>query len=132
MPITYRIDEGQQLVVTKIFGQVDEAEVRAHAAAAARDPKVHACPRAIVEISEWVESTVASRVISELAMTSDTADEPVGRRVALIAPSDSSYGLARVFQGFRAGAGSGGVQVFRTRAEAEAWLGIGASNQADT
>jgi hypothetical protein len=132
MPITYRIDERRDLVETTIYGRIDEAEVRAHAATAARDPRVHGCARAIVDISEWVESSVESGVVSELAMTSDAVVEPPGRKVALIAPSDSSYGLARVFQGFRTGTGGSDVQVFRTRAEAEAWLGIAAPKRCET
>lgn len=124
MPITYRIDERQQLVVTTIRGCIDEAEVRAHVAATARDPRVHACLRALVDIAGDVETTVESGVVSELAMTSESVDKPPGRRIAVVAPTDSTYGLARVFQGFRIGTGGGDVQVFRTRGEAEAWLGI--------
>ena len=124
MPITYRIDEREKLVVTTIRGRVDEIDVRKHAAITARDPRVHACPRAIVDIAPDVESSVESGVVSELSMTPMPIDEPPGRRVAVIAPTDSSYGLARVFQGFRTGTGGSEVQVFRARAQAEAWLGI--------
>ncbi len=124
MPITYRIDERQRLVVTTIKGRIDEAEIRAHAAASARDPRVHACPIALVEILADVETAVGSNVVSELSMTSPTLDEPTGQRIAVVALTDATYGLARVFQGFRMGTGGGAVQVFRTRAEALAWLGI--------
>jgi hypothetical protein len=123
MPITYRIDERERLVVTTIRGRVDEAEVRAHAAASARDPRVHACSRALVDIAADVETSMDSGVVSELSMTSAT-DAPPGRKVAVVASTDSTYGLARVFQGFRMGTGGGEVQVFRTRAQAESWLGI--------
>lgn len=124
MPITYRIDEREKLVITTIRGRIDEAEVRAHAAATARDPRVQACPRALVDIAADVETSVGSGVVSELSMTSTATEEPPGRKVAVIAPTDSTYGLARVFQGFRTGTGGGEVEVFRTRAEAVAWLGI--------
>ena len=124
MPITYRIDEREKLVVTTIRGRIDEAEVRAHAAVTARDPRVHACARALIDIGSDVETSVESGVVSELSMTPTPTDEPPGRKIAVIAPTDSTYGLARVFQGFRTGTGGGEVQVFRTRAQAEAWLGI--------
>jgi hypothetical protein len=124
MPITYRIDEREKLVVTTIRGRVDETDVRAHAAITARDPRVHACPRALVDIGSDVQTTVESGVVSELSMVSTPTDEPPGRKVAVVAPTDSTYGLARVFQGFRTGTGGGEVQVFRTRAQAEAWLGL--------
>lgn len=125
MPITYRIDEGQKLVVTTVVGRISEAEVRAHAASAERDPRVHACDRSIVDITESAAPSFDGRVISELAMTAQGLGELLSvRRVALIAPTDASYGLARVFQGFREGTGGGEVQVFRNRPEAEAWLGV--------
>jgi hypothetical protein len=60
MPITYRIDARQSLVVTTISGHIHEAELRAHAAAASADPMVQACTRAIVDISQWVEVAVDS------------------------------------------------------------------------
>ncbi len=124
MPITYRIDESQQLVVTNVVGRISEAELRAHAAAAARDPRVQACVRAIVDISGVGRAFVRHQ--SDLRSRDDGAGTggSVGRRVALIAPSDTSYGLARVFQGFREGIGGGDVQVFRTRPEGEVWLGL--------
>ena len=124
MPITYRIDESQRLVVTRIEGSVGEAEVRAHAATTAGDPRVQACDRAMVDISECVEASFDSKVVSDLAMSTSGVEALVARRVALIAPTDTSYGLARVFQGFREGSGGGHVQVFRNRGEAEAWLGV--------
>ena len=122
MPIDYRIDAREHLVVTTIYGRVDEAQVRAHAAKAARDPNVQRCDRALVDIAADVEALIESKVISELSLPN--ADVPSPRRVAVVAPSDMSYGLARVFQGYRESAGDGVVQVFRTRAEAERWLGI--------
>ena len=121
MPITYRIDERQQLVVTSVVGYIDEAEVRAHAAAAARDPRVQACVRALVDIAETAEASFDTKVVSDLAMTAQALSSSCAK-VALIAPSDTSYGLARVFQGFREGIGGGDVQVFRSRAEGEVWL----------
>jgi hypothetical protein len=124
MPITYRIDESQQLVVTTVLGRISEAEVRAHAAATARDPRVQACVRAIVDIGESAEASFDTKVISDLAMTARALEDLSARKVALIAPSDTSYGLARVFQGFREGIGGGDVQVFRGRPEGEAWLGL--------
>lgn len=124
MPITYTIDESRQLVVTKVVGRISEVELRAHAASAARDPRVQACVRAIVDITESAEPSFDTKVISDLAMTARSPDDLSARRVALIAPSDTSYGLARVFQGFREGIGGGDVQVFRTRPEGEVWLGL--------
>ena len=59
-------------------------------------------------------------------MTARSLEDLSGRRVALIAPSDTSYGLARVYQGFREGVGGGDVQVFRRRPEGEIWLGLNA------
>jgi hypothetical protein len=124
MPITYRIDDRQGLVVTTITGNIHETELRAHAAAAMADPKVQACKRVIVDISEWVEVSVDSKVVAELAMASSDVTRAPGRSVAIIAPADMAYGLARVFQGFRAGSHASEMLVFRSRAEAEAWLGV--------
>jgi hypothetical protein len=98
MPITYRIDARRSLVATTITGHIREAELRAHATAAAADPQVQACMRAIVDISQWVELGVDSKVVAALA-SGDVARIP-GRQVAVIAPTDTTYGLSRVFQGF--------------------------------
>ena len=124
MPITYRIDARRSLVVTTISGHIHEAELRAHAAAAAADPAAQACMRTIVDISQWVEVAVDSKVVAELAMTSGDVARAPGRQVAVIAPTDTAYGLSRVFQGFRSGANASEMRVFRNRAEAEAWLGL--------
>ena len=122
MPITYRIDARQSLVVTTISGHIHEAELRAHAAAASADPTVQACTRAIVDISQGVEVAMDSKVVSDLAMTSGEVAPVPGRKVAVIAPTDTTYGLARVFQGHRTGANASEMRVFRDRAAAEAWL----------
>ncbi len=124
MPITYRIDDRQGLVVTTINGTILEAELRAHAAAVAADTNAQACTRAIVDISERVEVSVDSKVVAELGMASGEVTRITGRRVAVVAPADMAYGLARVFQGFRSGSNGSELQVFRNRAEAEAWLGV--------
>lgn len=125
MPITYKIDEVEKLVVTTVVGRISEAEVRAHAAAAERDPHVAACDRSIVDITASAEPSFDGSVISELAMTAQGLGHLLSaRKVALIAPKDAAYGLARVFQGFREGTGGGEVKVFRSRLEAETWLGL--------
>ena len=63
------------------------------------DPAAQACTRTIVDISQWVEVAVDSKVVAELAMASGDVARAPGRQVAVIAPTDTAYGLSRVFQG---------------------------------
>ncbi len=121
MSIDYRVDQRRGLVITMVYGRIDEAQVRAYAAKVAADPSAQRCGHAIIEISADADLQFGTPVVSELSLANPAM---LPRRVAVVAPSDVSYGLARVFQGFRGDALGNETQVFRARGEAEAWLAL--------
>jgi hypothetical protein len=122
VPIDYRVDEHRKLVSTRLHGVVTEADLRAYAERNARDAGSLRCDRAIVEVAPDAELNISHELITAFSLGNDRATLPT-RRVAVVASTDLSYGYARMFQGFREDPNAE-VQVFRTRADAKAWLGL--------
>jgi hypothetical protein len=120
MPITYSVDAQLGLMTTTISGRVDANDLRANALATGDDPDVLGAEFSIVDLTDVTEIVIDASVVASLAM-SERANT---RRVAIVAPTDPGYGLARVYQGFRPQSSTMPMMVFRARADALRWLGI--------
>ncbi len=118
MSIEYTIDEAAGLITTRLSGHVDTHALRQLNSKVDSDPKAAACRRGLVDCSELTSIAADAMVVRELAMARSAPQ----RKVAIVAPSDASFGLARVFQGFASAEKSAGIEVFRDRDAALAWL----------
>ncbi len=56
-------------------------------------------------------------------------DRPAPARVAIVAPSDAIFGMARMYEGYRESSGTSPYQVSRTMEEAREWLGLPPSSE---
>jgi hypothetical protein len=120
VPITYKIDPEQKLVVTSIWGPATESEVAEHNRSLRTDPQFDPHFRQLTDLSGVTELLVSTKVIKETAHDQYFAP---GVRRAFVACDDAAFGLARMFA-LHAECMGQTIQVFRDRAAAEAWLGL--------
>ena len=120
MPITYKIDPEQKLVVTRIWGPATEDDVAEHNRSLRTDPQFDPHFRQLADMSGVTALLVSAKAIEETAR--DQYFEP-GVRRAFVASDDAAFGLARMFALHAEGLGQT-IHVFRDRATAEAWLGL--------
>jgi hypothetical protein len=119
VPAFYKIDKERRLVMTTASGVVGLADGLAHQNKLRNDPDFD--PR----FSQLMDFTHATRVdltgedVRNLAEA--TIFSPASRR-AILAPNDSVYGLARMFEILREMAGERGIRVFRNLDEALEWV----------
>jgi hypothetical protein len=119
MTIEYAIDHSQDMVITRFIGRVDNEQLENYINAARRDPSFMACASSLIDLSELTDAAFDAATIRSIAMSRPAVP---GRKIAIIAPADVSFGLARVFQGFGSLPAPESVQVFRDRAAANEWL----------
>ena len=127
MPIEYHIDHARRLVVATGHGTLIDADVFGYQREVWSRPDVAGYDE-LVDVSR-VEKVVlpsADRVrdLAELAVAMDAPASP--SRFAIVAPSDLTFGLARMYETYRglAGGGTKQVGVFRTRDDALTFLGL--------
>ena len=124
MPITYRIDRHRQLVISYMTGRITACSLRGHVDEISADPLFHDCTRSFIDATDVTEVDLESSVVHGLAIGGGGQLGVGTRRLAIYAPKDPGYGLARVFQGFRSATSDMEVMVFRDRSKALEFLGV--------
>ena len=118
MSVTHRIDAIRHLVVTRAEGAVAPAEIISANESLALHPDFDP------KFDQLCDGTAADRMLVDAevmeAVVSSSPFGPTSRR-AIVVVSDTSYGLARMFQSLAEGR-HGEIGVFRTLSEARAWL----------
>ena len=121
MPVTYRIDQANQIIYTRCTSPLTLEEVIGHFRELERDPK---CPDRLDVLLDLTKQVT----IPEKENLHEVAGEiwRVQPRVrfdicAVVAPTNALYGMLRMFEVFAERYFSE-TCVFRTRTEAEAWL----------
>lgn len=120
MPSAYRIDPDLQIVWSRAWGVLGEDESAEHYRLLAADPAFQPSFKQMCDLRSVDRMDISTAAIRALARTS--VFDPGSRR-AFLAPSDAHYGLSRMLQAFSELEGSV-IGVFRTAAEAAAWLGV--------
>ena len=121
MPVTYAIDTKERVIRTRCVGMATLAEVVAHFRELERDPD---CADRLDVLLDLSEMTSLPRALDIKAVPFEVARVREKVRFdacAIVAPTDPLFGMLRMFEVlaeryFRV------IHVFRTRAEAEAWL----------
>lgn len=122
MRISYEIDAERRLVVTTVQGEVTAEDLRLHAEAMASDPQRRGTLDEIVDLTGATESSIATRAIRDFAQLMREKDRNTpGTKLALVAPANAAFGLARMFEAYRQHP-SFEIQVFRDGASALRWL----------
>lgn len=129
MPIEYRIDREQRRVLARSVGTLTDEDVFRYQYEVWSRPDVAGYDE-LMDMSDVGEIVVPSATrIRELAQLSADMDPRTGpTRFAIVAPSDLSFGLGKMFESFRDVMvhGTRQVGVFRTMEDALAFLRVGA------
>ena len=120
MPLTYRVNADERLIVTTATGTLTDRDIMDHKQALVDDPHVEPGMAELTDV----------RGVTELAVTPDgirmfTSFDRVhasdAGRLAIVASEDFMFGMARMYQ-MRGTDDS--VGVFRSVEDARAWLGL--------
>ncbi|MBP7777096.1 MAG: hypothetical protein KA371_08215 [Acidobacteria bacterium] len=120
MPTAYRIDTEAEIVWSRAWGVLAQGDTAAHYRRLSADPAFRPTFRHLVDLRSVVRMDLSPSAIRDVAKAGLFAP---GARRAFLAPKDIHYGLSRMLQAFVEIEGSE-IGVFRTAAEAAAWLGI--------
>ena len=120
MPCDYAIDVERGLVRTRLWGSVTQADLLDARERMGVDPAFSPHLSILVDLREVERFTLTTADVQALARTSRFGQ---GSRRAIVAPSPSNFGLARMFQSYRElNDGLEETAVFETMEAAEAWL----------
>ena len=121
MGFRYSFDEARGVLYLWRFGKVGLDEFRKSIEEIFSREEFARVGRILNDLSE---GDFSSLQVPELTHYADFVKERIGDReirVAIVAPSELSFGLARMFEVF---SGIGNLEVFKTRQEALDWLGL--------
>jgi hypothetical protein len=123
MPGTYRIDLVNRIVWSHAWGVAADSMLEAHARHLGADPRFERDFR-----QYWDLRDITDMRITRVGLTLAAKLNPFGpsARRAIVVASDTSFGLARMYDLLRGESGDV-IQVFRDRAAALEWLGLPAS-----
>ena len=124
MPIIYDTKPDEQLVVIRHIGAIPDSEFLTAYREFLRSPDVRAALKVLVDLRLTTSKLRSSGALQALAafLKEKYRDSMEQRKVAVIAPADLSYGLARMYEIFIADLPWEFV-VFRDDDAARAWLG---------
>jgi hypothetical protein len=120
MPESYEIDTARELVLSRAWGILSDADLYNHYFRLRVDPSFEPTFCQLVDLREVVRIDISAQAIASVA--SATLFKPTTRRAFVVA-TDVAFGLSRMFAAYTERAG-GSVAVFRTCFEAELWLGL--------
>jgi len=118
LPISYDIDIAQRLVTSRLWEVVTNDEVDDHNRRLRTDPDFDPGYRQLIDVSGITEIRITTPKVKAVAQ--DQYFTP-GTRRAFFAPSDATFGMARMFA-THAEAGGQMIEVFRDQKKAEEWL----------
>ncbi|MBW1812573.1 MAG: hypothetical protein JRJ39_02530 [Deltaproteobacteria bacterium] len=121
MPYEVHVYSDKRLVEVRTTGMVTDDDVIGIDNRMRSDPSITPDFNQLVDAGETSEADFSSAGVLEI-----TSREPffsTASRRAIVAPTDAGFGMSRMFELYR-GNVAGEIQVFRTRTEALAWLGV--------
>jgi hypothetical protein len=121
MPIAHTIDAEHGLVLCRAWDELTNEDLHRHYEDIQADPAFQRSYRQLGDLREVTRLTADSAAIAAAASLQVFVP---GTRRALIAPSDITFGLARMFASYAEDVGQL-VRVFRNAEDAEAWIEAG-------
>jgi len=115
----YEIDKERRLVTSTASGVITLPEIWAHQEKLAKDSDFDPSFAQLLDLTQVSKVEISSEEIRRVAGNSVFA---INTRLAIVVSSNFVYGLARMFQILRETNGDKGIQVFRERDEALAWV----------
>ncbi len=120
MPISYNRDTGRKVIFLTLEGVITDAEISEHLAKMRSDPAFNASFSRFVDCSRITEWKVS---VSAIQRAAQRVRNDAGRKTAIFAPQDMSFGTARMLEAMTADS-QGKTMVFRDIDETKKWLGI--------
>lgn len=127
MPARYRIDSARRLVVQNIFGVVQLNEMLAMLASLRQDPDFDPDFDVLADLSAMSATEITFQATSQAVSSGVLNPFSNISRCAVVAPGDLAFGMARMYEAIRKG---GEFEIFRSMADAEAWLAEGQAAEA--
>ncbi|MGI9591984.1 MAG: STAS/SEC14 domain-containing protein [Myxococcota bacterium] len=124
MPIEHEFDARRRLLCVRMLGVVTDDDVLDYAEAITADESRGPEYDELIDLRKLetpAASTDTLRRVADIFRKYERQPELV--KVAFIAASDAAYGIARMYQAFRAES-SADMRVFREADEARRWLGL--------
>ena len=104
MTISYRIDKSKKIVYVNFTGKVEDQTLMKNLAQVFTDPDFEVGMDMLCDyrdVSQFEVSSTAMRWSAGLVSRIESSDTPW--KMAMVAPQDVVYGMARMYQAFRAG-----------------------------
>jgi hypothetical protein len=120
LPAKYSIDVERKLVISQAWGVMTDADVHEHRRALRSDPLFDRNYRELIDMNGIKEDLVD--LDTKQGISQDQVFAP-GVRRAWVASADYPFGMARMYA-IAAEKQGQSIGVFRTRKEAEDWLGM--------
>ena len=120
MPYQLDLDADNRVVRVRLYGLITDADLLAADDELRADTRFDSGFDQFVDVSEASQEQISADVLRRIASRPPLFGP--GSRRAFVVRSDLGYGLARLFQA-RRGDVAGEIQIFRSRAHAELWLG---------
>jgi hypothetical protein len=122
--VRFTVDRSAGVRVATFTGVVDERTLLDAYERVVATPDYDPDLDDLLDFGDVERVDVAGEGVRRLVAYFDRADLPGHHaRLAIVAPQDYVFGLARMYEALRGGA-PGQIRVFRDRAAAEAWLGL--------
>jgi hypothetical protein len=118
----YKIDEQQQVVWSRCTGILSDQDILTQQAALRADKRFRPTMSQLVDATDVTEVAVTVEAVNQMGQS--TLFAPAAKR-AYVVTMDALYGMIRMYELHQAARGSESVRVFRDRAVALAWLGVG-------
>jgi hypothetical protein len=123
VPVRHEIDIERGLARVLYEGRCTVQELAATSEALLRDPDYQHVTRQLADLSACTAFDVPAEELRDLAHHVSVADQRAAVRLAVVAPQEVMFGMARLYAAHREPSPME-VRVFRDRAEALAWLGL--------
>ncbi len=124
MPISYRVLEDANVLVTELSDPVDPRSLLEHLERVKQEPRLAPGYRSLFDVSRVFDCNLTTEAIRAAARIAARADERLGAvRVAVLAPHDLAFGLGRMYAALTESL-QREVRVFRTASEAHGWLDL--------
>ena len=124
MPIKYTINHSERVIYTTAYGKLTDDDLENFKLDLQNDPDFNPDYKELSDLRpvEQFEITPAG---VEKFVSIDTANADINKKhiIAIIAPRDSEYGMARMYQ-MMTEINNPNIHVFRDFDEARQWLGI--------
>ena len=125
VPIEYRIEQSEGLVVTTADGPIEDGELVRHAEALAADERTRSFDELVLVRTDQI--LVSPAALWRIGSFLRELPHRENSRLAFVVPSAAVYGMARIFAAVREREELT-IRVFREEAQARAWLAAGGTS----